>query len=134
MAIKPGDSLGWRRENFAVHEQDGELLFVAHHHSMDEVELIAGPYKQLHWPRGVKVVIAAWNEREIEREAQHIRDSGEKLSQFPATCLCISRCSNWQIGLLRSSDEFIPGFTTLGLGCAKCSSTHLLKTSIESAS
>lgn len=42
-----GLHLGWRAGNFAVNGQDGQLLFVAHHHSEEELELIASRYQKI---------------------------------------------------------------------------------------
>jgi cyclopropane fatty-acyl-phospholipid synthase-like methyltransferase len=38
---------GWRSGNFSVNDAQGELLFVAHHHSQEELEQMAEPYIQL---------------------------------------------------------------------------------------
>ncbi len=43
-----GAKLGWRPGNFAVYDQHGPLLFIAHHHSMEELELISRPYQEVH--------------------------------------------------------------------------------------
>jgi len=41
-----GAKLGWRSGNFAVNDAEGNLLFVAHHHSADELKEIISPYEQ----------------------------------------------------------------------------------------
>jgi SAM-dependent methyltransferase len=42
-----GVRLGWRKGNFAVNDASGHLLFVAHHHSADEIDKIISPYSQV---------------------------------------------------------------------------------------
>ena len=42
-----GARMGWRPGNFAVDDQQGQLLFVAHHHSEEEVAAIARSYEQV---------------------------------------------------------------------------------------
>jgi SAM-dependent methyltransferase len=42
-----GKRRGWRTGNFAVPGRDGSMLFIAHHHSMEEIAEIASPYKKL---------------------------------------------------------------------------------------
>ena len=42
-----GAELGWREGNFAVHDRDGQLSFVAHHHTRPEVEELTAPYSVL---------------------------------------------------------------------------------------
>ena len=39
--------LGWRDGNFAVHDAAGRLLFVAHHHSEQEIAEITASYRQI---------------------------------------------------------------------------------------
>jgi SAM-dependent methyltransferase len=39
-----GSGLGWRKGNFAVNDRDGQLSFVAHHHTREEIEEITAPY------------------------------------------------------------------------------------------
>ncbi len=41
------ESRGWRSGNFAVNDAQGQLLFVAHHHSREELGQIVQPYIQL---------------------------------------------------------------------------------------
>lgn len=40
---------GWRAGNFPVSDASGKLLFVAHHHSDDELQEIAAPYEELYF-------------------------------------------------------------------------------------
>jgi|SRR5215213_497037 len=42
-----GVRLGWRKGNFAVNDTAGHLLFVAHHHSADDIDEIISPYSQM---------------------------------------------------------------------------------------
>ncbi|HEX8163564.1 MAG TPA: class I SAM-dependent methyltransferase [Pyrinomonadaceae bacterium] len=42
-----GARLGWRTGNFAVNDKAGRLLFIAHHHSEQDLEEITSPYSQL---------------------------------------------------------------------------------------
>ncbi|MBI2818227.1 MAG: methyltransferase domain-containing protein [Acidobacteria bacterium] len=42
-----GQRLGMRPGNFAVHDEDGDILFIAHHHSEEELELIRRGYDQV---------------------------------------------------------------------------------------
>ncbi|MFN3650357.1 MAG: class I SAM-dependent methyltransferase [Armatimonadota bacterium] len=42
-----GEARGWRQGNFAVTDSSGRLLFVAHHHSDDEIEEIQAGYTAL---------------------------------------------------------------------------------------
>jgi SAM-dependent methyltransferase len=46
MRYEVGASLGWRYGNFAVNDASGHLLFVAHHHSEEELQEIMSPYSQ----------------------------------------------------------------------------------------
>ncbi len=41
-----GETLGWRPGNFAVEDGEGEILFVAHHHSPEELARIEAPYER----------------------------------------------------------------------------------------
>jgi SAM-dependent methyltransferase len=41
-----GARLGWRFGNFAVNDAEGNLLFVAHHHSAEELNELTSPYQQ----------------------------------------------------------------------------------------
>ena len=43
-----GKALGWRTGNFPVRTPSGSLLFVAHHHSEEELKEITTPYESLH--------------------------------------------------------------------------------------
>ena len=43
-----GKRLGWRSGNFPVRTPSGSLLFVAHHHSEEELKQITVPYETLH--------------------------------------------------------------------------------------
>lgn len=43
-----GARLGWRHGNFSVKTSTGELLFIAHHHSEEEVAAIVSPYQRVH--------------------------------------------------------------------------------------
>ncbi len=40
-----GRDLGWRTGNFGVNDATGRRLFIAHHHSREEVEEIVAPYQ-----------------------------------------------------------------------------------------
>ncbi len=42
-----GSQLDWRDGNFAVHDSEGNLLFIAHHHSDEEITEITSQYHQL---------------------------------------------------------------------------------------
>lgn len=42
-----GIRLGWRKGNFAVNDKAGHLLFVAHHHTDEEINEITSPYTKL---------------------------------------------------------------------------------------
>ncbi|MGC1450187.1 MAG: class I SAM-dependent methyltransferase [Candidatus Sulfotelmatobacter sp.] len=42
-----GARLGWRAGNFQVNDSQGNQLFIAHHHSLDEVALITASYESL---------------------------------------------------------------------------------------
>jgi ubiquinone/menaquinone biosynthesis C-methylase UbiE len=42
-----GARLGWRTGNFAVNDKAGNLLFIAHHHSADEINEMTSPYLKL---------------------------------------------------------------------------------------
>jgi SAM-dependent methyltransferase len=42
-----GKELGWRNGNFAVNDAKGRLLFIAHHHSKEEVDQIIAPYQMV---------------------------------------------------------------------------------------
>jgi len=44
-----GARLGWRCGNFSVKTSTGELLFIAHHHSEEEVSAIVAPYQRVHF-------------------------------------------------------------------------------------
>jgi hypothetical protein len=44
---KEGARQGWRSGNFAVPAKHGGLLFIAHHHSMEEVGEIMDPYEKI---------------------------------------------------------------------------------------
>jgi cyclopropane fatty-acyl-phospholipid synthase-like methyltransferase len=44
---REAESRGWRSGNFTVNDAQGKLLFVAHHHSQEELEHIAEPYVPL---------------------------------------------------------------------------------------
>jgi hypothetical protein len=44
---REAESCGWRSGNFAVNDAQGKLMFVAHHHSQEELQQIAEPYVQL---------------------------------------------------------------------------------------
>ena len=39
--------LGWRTGNFAVNDSEGQLVFIAHHHSEEDLEQIARPYEKV---------------------------------------------------------------------------------------
>lgn len=43
-----GKSLGWRTGNFPVRTPSGGILFIAHHHSEEELKQITAPYETLH--------------------------------------------------------------------------------------
>ena len=42
-----GARRGWRTGNFAVPAREGGLLFIAHHHSVEEITEIAKPYQEI---------------------------------------------------------------------------------------
>jgi len=42
-----GAHRGWRTGNFAVPSKEGDTLFVAHHHSTEEITEIANPYERI---------------------------------------------------------------------------------------
>lgn len=42
-----GQRLGMRPGNFAVNDENGELLFIAHHHSEEDLEIIRRGYEQV---------------------------------------------------------------------------------------
>jgi hypothetical protein len=42
-----GGRLGWRTGNFQVNDSQGNRLFIAHHHSLDEVASITASYESL---------------------------------------------------------------------------------------
>ncbi|HEX8812449.1 MAG TPA: class I SAM-dependent methyltransferase, partial [Terracidiphilus sp.] len=42
-----GARQGWRSGNFAVPAKNGGTLFIAHHHSTEELEEIMGPYEKI---------------------------------------------------------------------------------------
>ena len=42
-----GARRGWRTGNFAVPGRDGGVLFIAHHHSIEEITEIANPYQKI---------------------------------------------------------------------------------------
>jgi SAM-dependent methyltransferase len=44
---REGARQGWRTGNFLVPAKDGGLLFIAHHHSMEELNEIMGPYGKI---------------------------------------------------------------------------------------
>jgi len=47
LRYEAGRQLGWRPGNFQVNDREGLPLFVAHHHSEEEVNSIADPYEKL---------------------------------------------------------------------------------------
>jgi SAM-dependent methyltransferase len=44
---REGARQGWRTGNFAVPAKDGGLLFIAHHHSAEELSAIMNPYEKI---------------------------------------------------------------------------------------
>ena len=44
---REGERHGWRSGNFAVPAKDGGLLFIAHHHSAEELSEIMNPYEKI---------------------------------------------------------------------------------------
>ena len=44
---KEGERRGWRTGNFSVPGREGGTLFIAHHHSMEELNEIMNPYEKI---------------------------------------------------------------------------------------
>ena len=49
LRYEAGASLGWREGNFSVNTSTGKLLFIAHHHSEEEVGVLVAPYQPVHF-------------------------------------------------------------------------------------
>lgn len=45
---RDGERRGWRKGNFPVHDEHGQLIFVAHHHPESEISQVTSRYEQLH--------------------------------------------------------------------------------------
>lgn len=79
---RDGQEKGWPKGNFEVKDPQGKYLFIAHHHSLQELETIIQPYKKLKLSKRISLSMHGNKAKIFEfigRKAKTVSEKTEKI-------------------------------------------------------